>query len=827
MWRLAFPILLIGLLTIRTALGSDCTTAADCDDLDPCTDDACTSVDGAFVCTHADNTSPCDDGNRCTVDDACLNDTCVGMPDLGTCHFQCYEVKAAPFSAATPVLADDFTVASLPVQRPDRLCAPADKNGEDPGAPSEPIHLQGHRLRGAMAGVVDQPVVDQFGTLFLDVTALDRLFVPAAKSLTAPPASPSDPTVDHFDCYKVRRTKGRPAFVRRTVTAEDQFGTATLVLTRPDRLCVPVDKNSEKPGAENDPGRLLCYKSIHQAGAPSLPIHVFTNDQFGPAAPTLIDRKELCVPAVTPRCDDEVQDGLETDLDCGGPYCPSCSLGRGCRVGSDCTSGVCGSGFCQSPSTCDDALQDGDETDVDCGGPFCDPCDTGKTCTRPADCMSDVCSGGVCQPSGCADGVQNGDETDVDCGGSTCAPCPSGGSCLVDGDCDSDDCGTSGFCGAAPPPPPPQPCTCNTCTALMQGRLPSPLKCTPTSKPTDVPCNGWTPSGALDDPDDISGSSATRAAHFFKDFSTTCGDFRCSYLPRWNTPVPGPLVASKKVLHGLLCFNTSTCETCAYDRQAEDDPNKDVPFAALDLQKAPPTRRWTITNRSGAARSDLHLDFANSGGSTKLAGLRQPPACGAPTATNPGTPWDITWPNACIATSASVTLRFDKPITFTSGHWTPGNVALANADATPEAPGSACGTCHRPGPILPKRDLWLDARKHLTTLNDTCVKQGGPKWLCLDGVGGFPAPDPLAVVKASDVSPALNNRCANGCHANGFMPTTGNPRYCSTVRAAFLPGGSMRSRGFPTFLDCAKFMDKMKCEPLPSLIFCALPGVVK
>ena len=83
---------------------------------------------------------------------------------------------------------------------------------------------------------------------------------------------------------------------------------------------------------------------------------------------------------------------------------------------------------------CDDGLQNGDETDLDCGG-SCAPCALGQACQQGSDCQSAVCEGGACAPApACDDGVQNGDESDLDCGGS-CMPCPVGGACQSDDDC--------------------------------------------------------------------------------------------------------------------------------------------------------------------------------------------------------------------------------------------------------------------------------------------------------------------------------------------------------------------------------------------------------
>lgn len=111
-----------------------------------------------------------------------------------------------------------------------------------------------------------------------------------------------------------------------------------------------------------------------------------------------------CGGPVEPTCNDGVQNGDETGVDCGGPDCPACP----------------------EPS-CDDGLQNGDETGVDCGGANCPPC-TGPTCddgVQNGDETGIDCGGADCPacPATCSDGIQNGDETGIDCGGSNCDPC--------------------------------------------------------------------------------------------------------------------------------------------------------------------------------------------------------------------------------------------------------------------------------------------------------------------------------------------------------------------------------------------------------------------
>src|SRR5262245_26451690 len=159
-------------------------------------------------------------------------------------HYQCYEVKRASFPPVHVNLVDQFDSASASVMLPERLCAPADKNGEDPGAPADPQHLVGYRISYPMIIHPNLQVVNQFGELFLDAAGADRLLVPTAKDLHSPPPPLNPETIDHFLCYRVRRTPGFPAFKPiSNVHVEDQFGPITVTVVRPMRLCTPVDKN--------------------------------------------------------------------------------------------------------------------------------------------------------------------------------------------------------------------------------------------------------------------------------------------------------------------------------------------------------------------------------------------------------------------------------------------------------------------------------------------------------------------------------------------------------------------------------------------------------
>ncbi len=153
-----------------------------------------------------------------------------------------------------------------------------------------------------------------------------------------------------------------------------------------------------------------------------------------------------CIPVT---CDDNLLNGDETDVDCGGA-CNGCDTGKICSDGGDCYNKICGAGgTCDAPS-CTDGVQNNGmylmnngETDVDCGGPCPTKCGPMKGCNGNGDCAGNECTGvgGTCVPN-CADSTKNNVETDVDCGGGTC------NGCAVTKECNGADanCVSTAFC---------------------------------------------------------------------------------------------------------------------------------------------------------------------------------------------------------------------------------------------------------------------------------------------------------------------------------------------------------------------------------------------
>ena len=179
-------------------------------------------------------------------------------------------------------------------------------------------------------------------------------------------------------------------------------------------------------------------------------VDMATAPVFDLASPPILDFA-LNPPDLVATCADNLANGQESDVDCGGNVCPHCINGKHCNGNGDCTSGYCEANVCKPMPTCNDGIKNQDESDIDCGGQFCPRCANGRACMGNNDCQNNICSGGTCRPpANCNDNIRNQDETDVDCGGQICGKCVDGKSCNVNNDCQSGSC-NNGVCGPMPP----------------------------------------------------------------------------------------------------------------------------------------------------------------------------------------------------------------------------------------------------------------------------------------------------------------------------------------------------------------------------------------
>ena len=88
-----------------------------------------------------------------------------------------------------------------------------------------------------------------------------------------------------------------------------------------------------------------------------------------------------------------VQDGNETDVDCGGGRCPKCSVGKACLTTADCVvqpAVFCVNNVCTitNPAACSNNQRDPGETGIDCGGSCPNKCPAGQGCNSTVDCQS-------------------------------------------------------------------------------------------------------------------------------------------------------------------------------------------------------------------------------------------------------------------------------------------------------------------------------------------------------------------------------------------------------------------------------------------------------
>jgi len=102
-------------------------------------------------------------------------------------HFTCYKVKrsrgAAKFVPRTVTIQDQFQNVTSTIIKPIRLCAPANKNGEDPSAPIHPDHLLCYKTKSlAKFGEKDVTIANQFGDDQLTLIHRRELCVPSLKN---------------------------------------------------------------------------------------------------------------------------------------------------------------------------------------------------------------------------------------------------------------------------------------------------------------------------------------------------------------------------------------------------------------------------------------------------------------------------------------------------------------------------------------------------------------------------------------------------------------------------------------------------------------------
>jgi hypothetical protein len=255
---------------------------------------------GHFLCYKAKSTK----GDVCSVASAqnagaaCdAEEDCGGNAETDFCV-----PNKAPKLQATLADPGAKITRQVDLKKGAALCNPADKNGEGIDNPDDHLRSFGIKLAQGQPSFPELDgvaIANQFGTIALDTSKVDRLLVPAAKDPAAPIAPPEAAAIDHFRCAKAKIPKGAPRFEPiPAVSVVDQFAEPKLYdLKKPTRLCAPVDKNGE--GVLDPSALLLCYQA---KPGPEQPKHVKRSGlhvahQLGVELLDTVKEEELCVPS--------------------------------------------------------------------------------------------------------------------------------------------------------------------------------------------------------------------------------------------------------------------------------------------------------------------------------------------------------------------------------------------------------------------------------------------------------------------------------------------------------------------------------------------------
>ena len=281
------------------------------------------------------------------------------------------------------------------------------------------------------------------------------------------------PTITKFSIMDPN-TKNRSVTHHKNAIALDIESSDAISGTAYYNYTIYVDGNEQVSRKVNAQSTYFEENGLYLQNDSKIKADVIAEDKAGNIMKTAKESNTLTyVYSVPPStCNDNVTDGNETGVDCGGS-CQSCTNNQVCKGNADCQAGsYCGSsGVClpRQDHCTNHKLDAGLETGVDCGGE-CGACTTaGANCTSNSDCDSSkglYCdsSAGICKldiQRVCSNGqLDSAFETGVDCGGICAAKldlaCKQDGGCSSSADCEAGLVCSAGTCqpdNRAPPKP--------------------------------------------------------------------------------------------------------------------------------------------------------------------------------------------------------------------------------------------------------------------------------------------------------------------------------------------------------------------------------------
>jgi hypothetical protein len=296
-----------------------CQADADCNDQNPCTDDRC----AGGTCSKVPNNAVPDDGKPCTVD-TCVNGEAQHTP----------ATNGTPCGPNSPLKCD--AMGNCPPCAQDTDCGTAPAGSCTEFVCNAQACTTENKVKGtACVNAAGENVCDGMGTCVGCLVNGDcsDLSNPICDLTQQKCVSCHDGIKDgnetDIDC-------GGP-----------ECGACQGQKCDPVRGCGGTNLNAVCVGVvccDQACSQMCMACSMSDTGMPD-----------GTCAPVLLgtDPKSQCVTeggcGATPtkcRCEDGVQNGDETDVDCGGATCPACGPKKKCAQPSDCANATCADGYC-------------------------------------------------------------------------------------------------------------------------------------------------------------------------------------------------------------------------------------------------------------------------------------------------------------------------------------------------------------------------------------------------------------------------------------------------------------------------------------------------
>ncbi len=271
-----------------------------CDDGNLSENDCCSNL-----CRAQSPDGPCDDGRKCTVQDACRRGACVGIPTdglcaLGTASLACYAANPAPNAVESfeprkgETMADEFSseAASVPLidlVKPGLLCIPASLDGA--AAPVD-ASWEVYRARSDRATrpfrtqVVE--IENTLGRAELTIGRVREVLTGSGVAIGADDAPPAK-SDRRYSCYRVASKGEAPK--HSVSVADDRGGSRDVLVTRPRTLCVPEIESPQQAHG----GYLACYRASQANDR--LPVQfAATANRFGSESLRLGGLRDICLP---------------------------------------------------------------------------------------------------------------------------------------------------------------------------------------------------------------------------------------------------------------------------------------------------------------------------------------------------------------------------------------------------------------------------------------------------------------------------------------------------------------------------------------------------